>query len=86
MTMTMARRLAPFAERQLISIAIHNQVDGNHDRAMDCGTAAAASRSAKARRYARCGILPRRHDLGLTIAFTYQNRFGTNSSSASQRA
>ena len=35
LTMTMARRLAPFAERHQVSIAIHNQVDGNPGRAID---------------------------------------------------
>ena len=29
LTMAMARRLVPFAERHQVSVAIHNQMDGN---------------------------------------------------------
>jgi sugar phosphate isomerase/epimerase len=35
LTMAMARRLVPFAQRHQVSIAIHNQVGGNTDRAID---------------------------------------------------
>jgi sugar phosphate isomerase/epimerase len=35
LTMAMARRLVPFAKRHQVSIAIHNHVDGNPDRAID---------------------------------------------------
>ncbi|MEP6918481.1 MAG: hypothetical protein ABJC89_22765 [Acidobacteriota bacterium] len=35
LTMTMARRLAPFAERHQVGVAIHNQVDGNPGGAVD---------------------------------------------------
>jgi sugar phosphate isomerase/epimerase len=35
LTMADARRLAPFAERHQVSIAIHNQVDGNRAGAID---------------------------------------------------
>ncbi len=35
LTMAMARRLVPFAERHQISVAIHNQVDANADGAID---------------------------------------------------
>jgi hypothetical protein len=35
LTMKMARRLVPFAERHRISVAIHNQVDANADGAID---------------------------------------------------
>lgn len=35
LTMAMARRLAPFAERHEVSVAIHNQVDGNSSGAID---------------------------------------------------
>jgi sugar phosphate isomerase/epimerase len=35
LTMAMARRLVPFAERHGVSVAIHNQVDGNSARAID---------------------------------------------------
>jgi len=35
LTMTMARRLAPFAERHQVSVAIHSQMDGNPSRAID---------------------------------------------------
>ena len=35
LTMAMARRLAPLAQRHQISIAIHNQVDGNRSGAID---------------------------------------------------
>ena len=35
LTMAMARRLAPFAERHDVSVAIHNQVDGNSSGAID---------------------------------------------------
>jgi sugar phosphate isomerase/epimerase len=35
LTMAMARRLVPFAQRHQISVAIHNQVDGNRSGAID---------------------------------------------------
>ena len=35
LTMAMARRLVPFAERHKVSVAIHNQVDGNAPGAID---------------------------------------------------
>jgi sugar phosphate isomerase/epimerase len=35
LTMAMARRLAPFAERHHVSVAIHNQADGNRAGAID---------------------------------------------------
>ena len=35
LTMATARRLAPFAERHQVSVAIHNQVDGNPAGAID---------------------------------------------------
>lgn len=35
LTMAMARRLAPFARRHQVSVAIHNQVDGNPAGAID---------------------------------------------------
>ena len=35
LTMAMARRLVPFAERHKVSVAIHNQMDGNPQRAID---------------------------------------------------
>jgi sugar phosphate isomerase/epimerase len=35
LTMGMARRLGPFAERHKIAVAIHNQVDGNPSGAID---------------------------------------------------
>jgi hypothetical protein len=35
LTMAMARRLVPFAERHKVSVAIHNQVDGNASGAID---------------------------------------------------
>jgi sugar phosphate isomerase/epimerase len=35
LTMAMARRLAPFAERHQVSVAIHNQTDGNSAGAVD---------------------------------------------------
>jgi hypothetical protein len=34
MTMAMAKRVAPFAERHRVTVAIHNQVDGNADGAI----------------------------------------------------
>jgi sugar phosphate isomerase/epimerase len=41
MTMAMARRLVPFAERHQVSVAIHNQVDGTAEAAI--GTSALRS-------------------------------------------
>jgi sugar phosphate isomerase/epimerase len=35
LTMAMARRLVPFAERHKVSVAIHNQMDGNASGAID---------------------------------------------------
>jgi sugar phosphate isomerase/epimerase len=35
LTIPMARRLVPFAQRHQISVAIHNQVDGNRSGAID---------------------------------------------------
>jgi hypothetical protein len=35
LTMAMARRLVPFAQRHQVSVAIHNQVDGNPGGAID---------------------------------------------------
>ena len=35
LTMAMARRVAPFAQRRQVSVAIHNQVDGNPAGAID---------------------------------------------------
>ena len=35
LTMAMAKRLAPFAERHKVSVAIHNQMDGNPSGAID---------------------------------------------------
>jgi sugar phosphate isomerase/epimerase len=35
LTMAMARRLVPFAERHRVSIGIHNQIDGNKGGAID---------------------------------------------------
>jgi sugar phosphate isomerase/epimerase len=35
LTMAMARRLAPFAQRHKVSVAIHNQLDGNPGGAID---------------------------------------------------
>jgi sugar phosphate isomerase/epimerase len=38
LTLAMARRLAPFAQRHQVSVAIHNQVDGNPAGAIDTTT------------------------------------------------
>ncbi len=38
MTMKTAKRLAPFAERHRVTVAIHNQVDGNAANAIATGT------------------------------------------------
>ena len=42
LTMAMARRLVPFAERHKVSVAIHSQVDGNASGAIDGGSQARA--------------------------------------------
>ena len=65
LTMAMARRLVPFAQRHQVSVAIHNQVDGNPAGAIDTPALKAGARvvsgvHAEARRRQPHRVEPRR--------------------------